>query len=369
MCAKLDIGEFISFGDDDALLTLIWILPVLIFVLYGQRIQLYITSNEIKKKIIELGQYTTDSRNDLLAYTKREVGANLDEKIDRFLEYFTIMPVDMDPAGMVERVRHVIRLREDSTRAHIRSLAPDLPESEIARTQTLVEVCATLRSLYSMINHMFLTAKRQKNYPLILPLQMILPFVMQQAEALRSSIPAFERCVPVGDGIGPVVVGSMMTGLEKRDVAFQTVAADSEMEGRRLVLVKAKGPMPTVGRINDALDSVIRESKPDAIVMVDAALKLEGEESGIVAHGFGAAMGGSGAERAEIEALATQAQIPVHSVIVKQSVNDALAPMPKAIADSAGKAHEALRTAILENTKAGQLVAVIGVGNTSGVLQ
>lgn len=350
-------------------MTLIWILPIIIFVLYGQRIQLYITSSEIGKKIVELGKYASDSRDNLVIHTTEHIGPGLDAKIDRFLEYFTIMPVDMDPAGMVERVRHVIRLRDDSTRAQIYSLGQNMTESQVAQTQTLVEVSATLRSLYSIMNHMFLTAKRQKNYPLILPLQMILPLVMEHAEALRSSIAAFQKCVPIGDSIGPMVVGSMMSGLETRDVAFQTVAADSELDGRRLLLIKARGPMPTVGRINDALDAIIQESKPDAILMVDAALKLEGEESGIVAHGFGAAIGGSGAERAQIETLATSAQIPIHSVIVKQSVKDALAPMSKEIADSADIARAALRTAILENTKSGQFIVVIGVGNTSGVLQ
>lgn len=365
----MEIEELFSFGDDDTLMTLIWILPILIFVLYGQRIQLYITSSEIGKKITKLGQYADDSRQSLLVFAREQTRKDIAPSIDRFLEYFTIMPVDMDPAGMVERVRHVIRLREDATRQHIRSLDPQMSESKVAQIQTLVEVSTTLRAMYHIVNHMFLTAKRQKNYPLILPLQMILPFVMEQAEALRSSLRAFETCVPIGDGVGPIVVGSMMPGLEKRDIAFQTVAANSELEGRRLLLIKANGPMPTVGRVDEALESVIKESKPDAIVMVDAALKLEGEESGIVAHGFGAAIGGSGAERAQIEKIATDAQIPIHSVIVKQSVKDALSPMPKKIADSISEAKIALHDSILDNTKSGQLVVVIGVGNTSGVSQ
>lgn len=367
---EIDIDKLFSFGDDPTtILSLVWILPIIIFVLYGQRIQLYITAGEIKKKIDKLGLYTSESRSDLLAHASSEIGSGLDVKIDRFLEYFTIMPLDMDPAGMVERVRHVVRLRDDSTRAHINSLASDISESQVARTQTLVEVCATLRTLHSIMMHMFLTAKRQKNYPLILPLQMILPFVMEHAEALRASVMAFQRCIPIGDSIGPMVVGSMMDGLEKRDIAFQTVAADSVLEGRRLVLLKARGPMPTVGRIDDALSSLIQDSKPDAIIMVDAALKLEGEKSGTVTHGFGAAIGGSGAERAEIETLATRAQIPIHSVVIKQSVKDALSAMPKEIAESSQRAIDAVRETILENTKTDQLVIVIGVGNTSGVLQ
>ncbi len=364
------LESFFSLGDDSStLLTLVWILPVIIFVFYGQRIQLYITSGEIGKKISKLGAYTDDSRDEIVRHAEKAIAPGLKDRIDRFLDYFTIVPIDMDPAGMVERVRHVIRSRDDSTRAHIASLAKDLPESEIARTQALVEVCATLKSLHAMVTHLFLTAKRQNNYPLILPLQMMLPFVMEQAEGLRAAMGAFAKCVPIGDGIGPMVVGSMMGGLEKREVAFQTVAADSDLEGRRLVLIKARGPIPTVGRLEEALASMVGTTRPDAIVMVDAALKLEGEESGTVAHGFGAAMGGSGAERASIEALATRERIPVYSVVIKVSITDALSPMSETIAKASDAAKDAVRDAILDNTRSGELVAVMGVGNTSGVLQ
>ena len=55
-----------------------------------------------------------------------------------------------------------------------------------------------------------MTAKKQNNYPLILPLQMMLPFIMEQAEALKDAIPAFKKGQPIGDGIGPLVVGGMM---------------------------------------------------------------------------------------------------------------------------------------------------------------
>ena len=48
-----NLDEFVAWvGEDiDTVMMLIWILPVIIFVFYGQRIQLIISSNEIKKDI------------------------------------------------------------------------------------------------------------------------------------------------------------------------------------------------------------------------------------------------------------------------------------------------------------------------------
>jgi Uncharacterized protein conserved in archaea len=63
--------------------------------------------------------------------------------------------------------------------------------------------------------------------------------------------------------------------------------------------------------------------------MVDAALKMEGEDSASVARGFGAAIGGIGTEKFQIEEIATINQIPVFSIIVKQSVKEAITLMSK----------------------------------------
>ena len=46
---------------------------------------------------------------------------------------------------------------------------------------------------------MFLTAKKQNNYPSnFTTLQMILPFIMEQAEAMKKAIPAFKTGQPIG---------------------------------------------------------------------------------------------------------------------------------------------------------------------------
>ena len=103
--------------------------------------------------------------------------------------------------------------------------------------------------------------------------------------------------------------------------------------------------------------------------MIDAALKMEGEDSASVAQGFGAAIGGIGTEKFQIEAVATEKQIPIFSIVVKQSVKEAITLMTKEIADQADDVRLQVYEMIKENTKEGQSVVVIGVGNTIGVPQ
>jgi hypothetical protein len=369
---NLDFDQLFGMSDDtNPLMMLVWILPIILFVFYGQRIQLFVTSGEIKKGIKKLDGFKEESRDELISYVKKNLKLENDptKKIDRFLDYFTIMPVDMDPNGIVDKVQHIVRSREDYTREHIRSLSPQISNFELTKIQTLLEIASSLQIIYKIVNHMFLTAKKQNNYPLILPLQMILPFIMEQAEAMNEAIPAFKTGQPVGDGIGPMVVGKMMLDHKKEITAFQTALAKTDFEGRTLFLLKAEGPGSTVGRPADALETIVSGTKIDIIIMIDAALKMEGEDSASVAQGFGAAIGGVGTERFQIEAITTSKNIPVFSIVVKQSVKEAITLMTKEIADKADDTRLQVYEMIRENTKSGQSVVVIGVGNTVGVPQ
>ena len=371
--SSLDILDefFGTGGDSNPFMMLVWFLPVILFVFYGQRIQLIITSRDIKKDMAKLEQFRNDSRNELIDYVKQKLSPNGDptQKLDRFFDYFTIMPVDIDPNGIIPKIHHLVRSRDDTTRKQVKSMFSEINTLEITKVQNLLEIVATLQLLHKVVRHLFLTAKKQNNYPLILPLQMLLPFIMEQAEALKDAIPAFKKGQPIGDGIGPLVVGGMMLDTKKQNAEFETVYSESEFDGRKLILLKAEGPYATVGRPGEATESIVEKLKPDVIIMIDAALKLEGEDSGSVAQGFGAAIGGIGTDRFKIEAIAVKYDIPIFAIVVRQSVKEAITLMTKEISDQAENVKSQVYEMITDNSNPNQTVLVIGVGNTLGVAQ
>ena len=371
--SDLDIlDEFFGMGDDsNPFMMLIWFLPIILFVFYGQRIQLIITSRDIKKSMSELEQFRNDSRDELINYIKQKLSPNGDptQKLDRFFDYFTIMPVDIDPNGMIPKIHHLVRSREDTTRKQVKSMFSEISTLEITKVQNLLEIVTTLQLLHRIVRHLFLTAKKQNNYPLILPLQMMLPFIMEQAEALKDAVPAFKQGQPIGDGIGPLVVGGMMLDTKKQKAEFETVYSESEFNDRKLILLKAEGPYATVGRPGEATESLVEKLKPNIIIMIDAALKLEGEDTGDVAQGFGAAIGGIGTDRFKIEAIATKHDIPIFAIVVRQSVKDAITLMKKEISDQTEKVRNQVYEMITDNSNPNETVLVIGVGNTLGVAQ
>ena len=371
--SDLDVlDEFFGMGDDsNPFMMLIWMLPIILFVFYGQRIQLIITSRDIKKSLSELEQFRNDSRDELINYIKQKLSPNGDptQKLDRFFDYFTIMPVDIDPNGIIPKIHNLVRSREDTTRKQVMSMFSEISTLEITKVQNLLEIVTTLQLLHRIVRHLFLTAKKQNNYPLILPLQMMLPFIMEQAEALKDAVPAFKQGQPIGDGIGPLVVGEMMLDTKKQKAEFETVYSESEFNDRKLILLKAEGPYATVGRPGEATESLIEKLKPDIIIMIDAALKLEGEETGSTAQGFGAAIGGIGTDRFKIEEVAAKHNIPIFAIVVRQSVKDAITLMKKEISDQTENVRSQVYEMITDNSNPNQTVLVIGVGNTLGVAQ
>ena len=370
---EINFDEFLAWvGEDtDTLMMLIWIVPVIIFVLYGQKIQLLITSNEIKKDVEKLDEFTKTTKKEFLNYLKSNLTSKSDpsKKLDSFFDYFTIMPVDLDPNGIISKINHLVRSREDFIRLQINNMFSDLPSIELSKIQNLLEIVTTLQLFHKHTRHLYLTAKKQKNFPLILPLQMMIPFIMEEATALKDAMSAIKKNQPIGDSIGPMIVGQLMLETTKENAAFETVWSKTSFEDRELFLLKAEGPNATVGRPGDGFEKIISIKKPDLVIMIDASLKLEGEDSASIAKGFGAAIGGIGTERFKIEEIATKNQIPILALVVKQSIHEAITLMTDAIANKADSVKEELLQMIRDNSTSGQTVLLIGVGNTIGVSQ
>jgi hypothetical protein len=102
---------------------------------------------------------------------------------------------------------------------------------------------------------------------------------------------------------------------------------------------------------------------------VDAAGKLEGEITGAIAEGIGAAIGGPGVEKYKIEEAAKEYNIPLHAIAIKQGIEDVIAPLVEELMDSTTNAIESIHRIVREYTDEGDYILVAGIGNTVGVAQ
>ena len=361
-------------NNSSPLAYIIWFAPIVILMIYGQKFQSWMILGDISKSLLKLKKMKETARKEAIEYVRSAATATSDhsERIDKFLEYFTIMPVNLDPNGIIEKLDHIMRTRDDRIRSEIKKMAgTQINELQSSRIENILEAATALNIIYKIVRHFYLMGKRTTSMFVLVQLQMVMPLWLQEAEALENGINAFKKGQPLGDSIGPMVVGKMMIGKEKKIIARDTIFCESDYMNRKVYFLKAKGPEGTVGRPGEAVQRLVQELsvKIHTIITIDAALKLEGEKTGSVAEGIGSAVGGIGVEKYQIENVATKFDIPSYAIVVKQSIQDAITIMRKEIADSSEKVITAIFSIIEDKTSEGQSVLVIGVGNTLGVAQ
>lgn len=353
-----------------------YIVSLLVFVAYGfyaPRIQVYFALNDIGRGLSRLKIMKDKSRKETIDYMTQVGKTSKDptERIDQFLDYVTIMPVDLDPNGIVGKIDHVVTTKDERVRAEVRGLVTDINPVTVSVSENLLEVASALNIIHKIVRHYYLLGKKTNSYFMLIQLQMIMPMIIQEADALISAVDTFKLAQPVGDGIGAVIVSRYMLGHDKQTIAKDTVMSVSEYKGRKLYVMKAEGPMAYVGQPGVGMKHIIEKMgvKPSAIIMIDAALKLEGEKTGEIAEGVGAAIGGIGVEKFQIEEVAATHRIPIYAILVKQSILEAITAMRKEIAEATEKVIGVLNRVIEEKTKEGDEVVIAGIGNSLGVAQ
>jgi len=228
-----------------------------------------------------------------------------------------------------------------------------------------------VNTLYRVIRHYYLLGKKTANIYTVLQIQMIMPQVMEIAEAYRRASVALGEGQPIGDGVGVLVVASIAHDKEenRREMAKDTAVSEMNLDGRNLLIVRATGPGGNVGRPGEAVEKLVekKKKKVQLIITVDAQLKLEGEDTGKVNEGVGVAIGGTGVDKFRIEEVAGKYGIPIHAVLISESLIEAITPMResivKAVDEAAGRVKKILET----TTEAGATVILAGIGNTIGI--
>ena len=361
-------GDIIS-----QILSIVYILFFVVFIFYGQRIQMYAMIREVEGSLYKLKFMREEGRKTAVE-TIKEIGkpeTDPTPRVDRYLEYFTISPQSMDPAGIVDKLDHILDVRDARLKDEVKLMAPATDEAQTYNLENTLEAAMALNYIYKVVRHYYIQGKKTLSFYTIMQLQMILPLVMKEAEAYASALKAFAYGQPIGDGAGPLVAAKLMHGYETRKVPKDCVMATVPFEGRTALVIKAEGPGGNVGKPGDAVKATIEENqgKIASVIMIDAGLKLEGEKVGEVAEGIGAAIGGPGVDQYKIEEAISQFHIPINAVIVKEDIGDAVSPMRKEISDSVDKVIERVKGVVLERTKEGDKIIIVGVGNTIGVGQ
>ena len=349
------------------------VLMFFIFTGLNQKFQMALWIRNIRNYLLKIEKIAADARKQCVE-SLRELGFKGDPEkfVEKFIEFFIIEPVSDEPIGLMKRLEHLLDTRNMRFKNALARALPNTSKYERYNAEVILEVAIALTYIYRIVRHYLILGQKTNNWVLIMQLELQMPQIMRIAETYYRALEAFKEVKPIGDSIGPLVAAKLMKfNSNKRTIVEDTIVAEVERKGRKLLIVKAEGPGSNVGKPGEAIKRLVEayQGKIARIVMIDAALKLEGEKSGEVIEGVGAAIGDPGPEKFKIENVAADYNIPLDSIVIKESLEEAITTMRKEISEAADKVIETIDNILEERTKPGDVVIIAGIGNTVGVAQ
>ncbi len=356
------------------IINIVFIIFFMFMYLYGQRLQTYVWTRQAEAGLNQLEVLAKQGKQIALRMFKdlKMKEQDIKSTVDDFLEFFIIEPVNIDPAGVLGRLEHLLDVRSNRYEDHIARIAPNATPQQAANVEMVLEGAMALNYVFRVVRHFLLLGKKTKSIYYVMQLQMQLPQIIEMAKAYFEATRAFADGKPIGDGMGPLAVAHFAREIkadEPEDIAKHTIAFPGEFEGRKLWFVRAKGYGGHVGKPGEGILQLIERNKGKItrIITVDAGMKLEGEDTGHVIEGVGAAIGDPGPEKFKMENPAVKYNIPIDAIIIKESIEDALGPMKKSLVDAVPKVIERMKNAILTRSKKGDTIIIAGIGNTIGI--
>jgi hypothetical protein len=352
---------------------------------YGQKIQLSVMQRSVRGKVVKLDRMQATARTQFIDSLKKYGTTTTDSTVkpkqdpvvlsaDRLINSFVISPVSLDPNGIIPKLDHLLDSADENLKGDIRRIAVKATETQVETLSNIAEITIGLNNLFKVARHFYLLGNKPGGALSTVQLQMLLPQVMEAAEAYSAAMDAFSNSKIIGDGYGPLVASSFLSGAAGSDsdklwveTVKDTSVAKIPIENRTAYVVKAKGPGGNVGKPGEAIRKILEEDpNVKCVITIDAAVKLEGEETGSLAEGVGAAIGGPGVDRYKIEGATTSKQVELLALVAKMSDKEAITEIPKPVRDKIPVTIERIKSKISELPD-GSSVVVAGIGNTQGV--
>jgi len=337
-----------------------------IFMLFYPRLMMAQMLWKLEQSASMIEKMTTKAKGIVIKNISKKPTKKMKNSVKNFLEFFAISPVSLDPYGIVKKVEHIVNLSEDRFTYFVDQIAPHTGEEQKQNIKMGLSGAVSLNSVAKLVRHFVETVRKTKNLQLALVLQMQLPLIERLSKALLSGTEALTNGWPIGDTVGNLVAAHFVGKKTMKEIEKDVMLSTKNVGKRKVFIMKAKGPGGRLGKIGKATEKVVNENNIAKIITIDAAAKLEGEITGRVAEGVGVALGGIGVDRSYIEDIAVKKNIPLDSIVVKMSQEEAIQPMKKEILLSVPHVLRVLGERI-KATEGSGAVLVIGVGNSCGI--
>ncbi|MBW6461650.1 MAG: DUF1512 domain-containing protein [DPANN group archaeon] len=335
---------------------------VLLFI-FGPKLYMWQMMYKLETDLKKLEGYADKSEAIVLKRISSKPTKEMKDKLNGFMDFFITEPINLDPSGIINKLDFLLNESERKFEEFALEIDPKMKVNDLPAVMMGMKGALGARQIFKIVRHFIVMSKKTHNLQFAMILQMQLPMLMKIAKAQVKATRALANGIPIGDTIGPLVAASFKTKVGT-EVVKDVVMSEETIEGKKVFVMKSKGPESRLGQQGEAVKQVIIKHKIDYIIAIDAAAKMEGEKTGTVSEGVGVPMGGVGVQRFKIEETITDKKVNVDAIIVKQGMVEASIPMKKDIYDSLEPVRDKIKYYVKKSKH--KNILIVGVGNTSG---
>jgi hypothetical protein len=146
-------------SNNSPLAYILWFAPIIVLMIYGQKFQAWMVLGDVSKSLTRSKTMKETARTEAIDYIKTSItpAADPSERIDKFLEYFAIMLIDLDPQGII---RKPMRTKDERIRSEIKRMAEGMTEWQASCIENILEAATALNMIYKIVRHFYLMGKR-----------------------------------------------------------------------------------------------------------------------------------------------------------------------------------------------------------------
>ncbi len=220
-------------GDlgDSWLNWIIFLIMIAVLNIYGSRLQVQMWMNQIARALTQLQQLTKEASNTFLQEASKLGGDGESAKqvLEEVKGFFTIQPVTLDPTGAIRRLENILDNAKDMLDRFVERAAPKADKVKKANLRDQLQGVIVLDLIFRIVRHFYLLGKKTQNWIYIAQVQMQLPEIMRIARAYWRSSAAFQKGVPVGDSVGPLVALRLIGDSPIQELAEDVVVGETEI--------------------------------------------------------------------------------------------------------------------------------------------
>lgn len=346
-----------DFGSGSA----IWYILFIAFIFLYPRLMLSQMIAKLEKSARQFESYADQASSLIYKHSKKEKGTK--KEIEKVFNLHVSSPTDLDPYGIVNRLDKIIRQMEGKFEYFAKNISAKNEKEDLQKVNYGLRAGMSVNMIAKIIRHNVELVKKFKNLQIAMMVQMQLPMIEKIIKSELEGTKAFLNSYPVGDSIGPHIASTMMT--KPKEIAEDVLMSEEKINGRKCFVMKAAGPGPRLGKIQEAVKKVAKKHKIKKLITIDAHAKLEGEKSGYVNQGVGVAIGGTGVEKQLIEEALLPKDVETEMIAINVGMEEAIGTMTKDVL----KSEEEVRQIVYDSVgrlKKNEKAIIFGVGNSSG---